>query len=166
METWKRAIDFPEYEVSDFGNVRRVTAAKGTYGGKILKPYNSNGYLKVCLISGEKKRKVSVHRLVLETFAGKPDGKLDCCHGNGIRADNRLSNLRWATRSENMLDAKKHGTSAIGEKNGHAILTKADVLEIRNRRASGERISEITKDYNVTRGAISDICRRVNWRHV
>lgn len=166
METWKKAIDFPEYEVSDLGRVRRVAASKGTYGGKILKPYDSNGYLKVCLISKDRKRKVSVHRLVLETFEGRPNDKLDCCHGNGIRTDNRLSNLRWATRSENMLDAKMHGTSAVGERNGQAILTESDVIQIRNRRASGERISEITKDYNVTRGAISDICRRVNWRHV
>lgn len=42
-----------------------------------------------------------IHQIVLEAFCGPcPDG-MEVLHGNGIRTDNRLSNLRYGTRSEN-----------------------------------------------------------------
>lgn len=166
METWVTAIDFPEYEVSDAGRVRRVVSARGASLGAILKTYDSNGYRKVTLTAGDRKRKVSVHRLVLESFVGKPTEKLDCCHSNGIRFDNRLENLRWASRSDNMADAKRHGTAAIGEKNGQSILKEADVIRIRELKASGLPVGKIAKLYNVTHQAISDICNLRNWRHI
>lgn len=166
METWVKAIDFPEYEVSDAGRVRRVSSARGATSGAVLKAYDSNGYLKVTLTAGNRKRKVSVHRLVLESFVGRPNEKMDCCHFNGVRTDNRLENLRWASRAENMSDAKRHGTAAIGEKNGHAILKREDVVTIRQLRSAGAKVGEIAKLFSVTHQAISDICRYRNWRHV
>jgi len=166
METWVKAIDFPEYEVSDLGNIRRISSARGATVGAKLKPYDSNGYTKVTLVSGGRKRKVSVHRLVLESFTGRPSEKLDCCHNNGIRNDNRLENLRWATRSDNMADAKTHGTAAIGSRNGHAILIENDVIQIRWLKSNGHKVSDIAKRYLVSHQAISDICRRKNWRHI
>lgn len=166
MEMWKKVIDFPEYEVSTLGNVRRAKAARGATVGKLLKPYTSCGYLKVYLISGERKRKVAVHRIVLETFIGQPTGKLDCCHWNGIRTDNRLENLRWASRSENMKDAKRHGTLAVGERHGHAKLTVEKVQRIRELRKSGIKIADMAEMFNVSSWAISDICTYRNWKHI
>lgn len=166
MEEWKTIPDFSEYQVSNLGRVKRVYASRGTSPGKILKPFDSNGYKKVCLISGSKKKKITVHRLVLEAFVGKPSGKSDGCHWNGIRGDNRLENLRWASRAENMKDAKRHGTAAIGERNGHAILKQDDVLTIRKLRESGMKIVDIAGRYNVTHQAISDVCIGRTWRHI
>jgi hypothetical protein len=166
MEEWKTILEFPEYQVSNLGRVKRVVASQGAVTGRILKPFDSNGYKKVCLTSGSKKRKVAIHRLVLETFVGMPSEKLDCCHWNGIRSDNRIENLRWASRSENMKDAKRHGTATIGEKNGQAILNSSDVLKIRELRKSGAKVIDMARMYNVTHQAISDICNRRNWRHI
>jgi hypothetical protein len=166
MEEWKTIAEFPEYAVSNLGRVKRLTASQGAVIGKVLKPYDSNGYLKVSLTAKDKKRKVAVHRLVLEAFVGKPIGKLDCCHWNGIRTDNRIDNLRWASRSENVKDAKRHGTFPIGEKNGQAKLTANDVKKIRDLKMTGHTEMDLAKMYNVSRGAISDICRMRNWRHI
>ena len=166
METWVQVIDFPEYEVSDLGRVRRAAPARGAIVGGVLRPYGSNGYLKVTLTANGKRRRVSVHRLVLESFSGKPSSGLECCHNNGVRSDNRLENLRWASRSENMQDAKKHGTAAIGERNGHAVLRTEDVLEIRELRRCGEKVKVLSKKFNVCHQAISDICTRRNWKHI
>lgn len=61
------------------------------------------GYVAVnCCIDG-KKASFTVHRLVLRAFAWR-DGclELDANHKNGVRTDNRLSNLEWCTRSENL----------------------------------------------------------------
>jgi len=166
METWVQVIDFPEYEVSDLGRVRRVASARGAVSGCVLRPYQSNGYLKVTLTANGRRRKAAVHRLVLESFSGKPVPGLECCHGNGVRSDNRLENLRWASRSENMQDAKKHGTAAIGERNGHAVLRAEDVVEIRKLRACGEKVKVLSEKFNVRHQTISDICTRRNWKHI
>lgn len=168
MVMWKIIPEFPEYEVSDQGDVRRRIAAQGTSSGKLLKPYdNGNGYLKVQLVNRDVKKRATVHRLVLQTFCGPaPRGKTDCAHLNGIRSDNRLSNLKWKSRAENMLDAKIHGTSAMGERNGHAKLTQQDVLEMRNLRKNGKTFQSIADTYSVSRSAASDAIKGKNWGHI
>lgn len=51
-----------------------------------------------------------VHHLVLETFVGFRLDGTETRHLNGIPADNRLSNLAWGNRIEQISDQKKHGT--------------------------------------------------------
>ena len=47
----------------------------------------------------------TVHSLVALAFHGpRPEG-LDVAHGNCVKTDNRPSNLRYCTRSENLLDS-------------------------------------------------------------
>lgn len=50
-----------------------------------------------------------VNVLVLLAFRGPRPSRADACHGNGDPNDNALTNLRWDTRSGNMLDASRHG---------------------------------------------------------
>lgn len=59
---------------------------------------------------------MAVHRLVMAAFVGPcPDG-IEVCHNNGNPADNRLSNLRYGTHSENQLDQVKHKTHYFANK--------------------------------------------------
>ncbi len=51
-----------------------------------------------------------VHQLVTESFIGARPPGLEVCHNNGDPGDNRLSNLRYGTRSENTFDRVRHGT--------------------------------------------------------
>ena len=91
--------------------------------GRILRPGPSNfGHMSVVLGRGNTRM---VHDLVLRTFVGPRPAKHECCHDNGNPADNRLENLRWGTRSENNIDAVKHGT--------RGKLTETQVLDIRAR---------------------------------
>ena len=93
MEEWRPIIDYPEYEVSNGGNVRR--------GGRVLKPGRGNKYPIVQLGRNNKKY---VHRLVALAFIPNPDNKPQVDHINRIRTDNRVENLRWATKSENQIN--------------------------------------------------------------
>ncbi len=107
-ETWKTIGDWP-YAISDKGRVMRLTKVHGTRPGKILKPlYLKDGYVSVYFSDGARIRKRKpIHRLVLETFLSPcPPGK-QANHINGIRDDNRLSNLEWVSPSENQIHAYK-----------------------------------------------------------
>jgi hypothetical protein len=68
--------------------------------GKVLSPgSNNSGHVTVALGKGNSK---TVHSLVLLAFVGPRPDKHDVLHLNHIPFDNRLSNLRYGTRSENM----------------------------------------------------------------
>lgn len=73
-----------------------------------LRP-NSNGYLRADLYKHSKRDQRLVHRLVAEMFLPNSEGKKEINHKNGNRADNRLSNLEWCTRSENLKHSFANG---------------------------------------------------------
>lgn len=88
-----------DYSIDRAGNVRNERT------GKMLKPFKAtrSGHLAVDLPSGRKK----VHHLVMEAFVGpRPDG-LETRHLNNNPEDNRLENLAYGTRSQNVLDLRQ-----------------------------------------------------------
>lgn len=103
MELWKPIKDFPDYEVSSFGNV------KTNKRNKILAGTKSKGYHAVHMYGKEGKKTVNVHRLVATAFIKNPLGKSCINHKNGIKDDNRVENLEWASHSDNLNHAYKTG---------------------------------------------------------
>jgi hypothetical protein len=113
-EKWKPVVGHEgQYEVSDHGRVRSVgrivcgkRGSQRFVQGLVLSHGVDQGYHKVALAGASRK----VHRLVLEAFIG-PAGLGEVgCHNNGNPSDNRLSNLRWDSRSANNRDRVLHGT--------------------------------------------------------
>jgi hypothetical protein len=81
-----------------------------------LKPNKNkpNGYLKTVLKTEAGGVNVRVHRLVCLTFHGEPPpNKPLALHKNGIKTDNRMSNLYWGDQEENIADMR-----AMGQKSG------------------------------------------------
>ncbi|TYA96779.1 hypothetical protein FXE12_12295 [Lactobacillus sp. SL9-6] len=124
VEEWVPAqcdgIEYPLYEVSDQGRVRRVeysvTYTKGghlvsaTMKQRMVQPKdNGNGYLQVALrdTAGDK-HYVMLSRLVLGSFEPLYNQELtDVHHVNAIITDNRLSNLRRLTHRDNLVQGHR-----------------------------------------------------------
>jgi hypothetical protein len=159
-EEWR---DIPGYEgfyqASSMGRIRR---ANRIIRGSI----DQNGYTRIKLSMGGKKKRVFAHRLVLMAFVGPcPDG-CEACHNDGDRSNNRLENLRYDTRSNNNLDKNIHGTSYCGVRHHLSKLTEKDVVEIRQAAAAGESQRSIAARYDITQPNVGYIVRRDTWAHV
>ena len=105
---------FPGYFVDKEGRVFSNKLGKL----KQLKPIDAgNGYLKVNLYHKGFMRKVSIHRLVGYAFLGLDidNPKIEIDHKDDDKANNKLSNLRIATPSQNKAAARPSikGTSGF-----------------------------------------------------
>ena len=109
-ELWLPVEGFPNYEVSNWGNVRnRLT-------GKMLKqPISNTGYKRVYLYDDQGSHPKSVHRIEAEAFFDGCGEHLQVNHIDGNKQNNDLSNLEWCTASENMKHAFKTGLEKRGD---------------------------------------------------
>ncbi len=83
-------------------------------------------YYYAYLSKNNKNHPKAVHRLVAEHFLEPPQSEdLEVCHRNGDRYNNCVSNLKWDTHLNNMLDRVDHGgdrhASATECLRGHSL---------------------------------------------
>lgn len=123
-EVWKAVVDSNgKYEVSSLGQVRN------TKTGRILHQFvGKDGYYRTQL-GGTIGKSVTVHRLVCKAFVPKINGKDFVNHKDGNKQNNRVDNLEWCTRSENMYHAYEHSLkeTPLGMKNGRCKLSYSDI---------------------------------------
>lgn len=180
MDDWRAVADWPEYEVSRFGDIRRsipdfiLNPKNGVRyirypAGRLLCPtLDKDGYRYVTLARRGLKVRGRIAALVCAAFHGpRPSPLHECAHGDGKNTNDCADNLRWATHLENCADAILHGTSLRGSRNGHAILSEEQVREIRHQLQTA-KISpkQMAVDYGVSRSAIEAIKYRRNWKHI
>lgn len=161
-EVWK---DIPNYEghykVSNHGQVKSVKN-----GNEIIRALKKRGdYLAVDLHIFGKAKTFTVHRLIMLAFVGESD--LHVNHINGIKTDNRLENLEYCTRSENVRHAYKLGLSIgkRGEQSHFAKLSEEDARQIKYG-YKGWLQRKISKLYGVNRKVVSDIRLGKKWPHI
>jgi hypothetical protein len=115
-EIWKQIEGYPGYEVSMLGDVRSLPR-KGRLSVRTLKPSLRDGYPTVWLRMGKATMVHSVHRLVARAFLGEsPAECTDVNHLNSDRRDNRIENLEWCTRKQNIRHAINAGRFRPGGK--------------------------------------------------
>ena len=96
----KQIQGFKGYYVTEDG---KVWSAKTKKFLSIVTSGNKGGYSRVMFnLSNDNRITKSVHRLVAEAYIPNPENKPEVAHINHDRNDNRVENLTWATRKENM----------------------------------------------------------------
>lgn len=113
-EIWKDMVGLEErYEISSEGRVRtkeryvnhtRSKAGKRLIKSRIIKQYKQhNGYMNLVLM-GDNGRKVNIltHRAVALAFLPNPNNLPVVDHIDTDKTNNKVSNLRWVTHSENV----------------------------------------------------------------
>jgi hypothetical protein len=163
-EEWKQVVGWP-YEVSDQGRVRRSSPAAGTRTGLMLVPSKAR-YPALRLSRNCERHTVFVHKLVAEAFLGPRQKSYQVNHINGVRTDNRATNLEYVTPRENTAHGWRMGLMPRGVRHGSSKLVPDDVRSIRSRAALGESHRSIAKDYPIWWSHVGAIVRRECWDHV
>jgi len=111
------------YELNRLGQIKRLPCSvkRGANGNLPIKErllsgsIQKHGYFTVILSRDGKKDKRYLHRLIAEHFIQNGENKPTVNHINGIKTDNRIENLEWATYQENNVHAFDTGlNSTIG----------------------------------------------------
>ena len=96
--------NYPNYLIYEDGRVWSKYNRNGV-NGRFLKPFKLNtGYLDYRLFKDNKYKHKTVHRLIAEHYIPNPNNLPTVDHINGIRDDNRIENLRWASYSTQNLN--------------------------------------------------------------
>ncbi|QOL49729.1 NUMOD4 motif-containing HNH endonuclease [Massilia litorea] len=162
-EQWHPVVGFHAYEVSDLGRVRRRLPCPGSYVGKILKLKmdRKGNYLNACLYVHPKVHERPVHQLVMRAFIGPQAKGIEVRHLDGDYLNNRLSNLAYGTRADNIADAKRHGTFPLMERRPGAKLTREQAAAIY---LSDERTIVLAARYGIRPNTVRQIKTRETWR--
>lgn len=92
-EEYKIIVDYPNYSVSNIGNVRNNRT------GRILaKRLNNRGYVTAHLPN----KMAYVHKLVAQAFVSNTNNYSEIDHIDGDKTNNTYTNLRWCSRKDNM----------------------------------------------------------------
>lgn len=103
------------YQVSTLGKVKALQifyssgvdnrSIKERHEGIMCTTINRGGYERVSLTNDKIRKSFLVHRLVALTFLKKPNDLDFVNHKNGVKIDNKIKNLEWCNRSQNIRHA-------------------------------------------------------------
>lgn len=129
-ENWEWVEGYEgHYKVSDQGRVFSVKSDKFMGVNRVTK----DGYNYIALSKNNKAKEFRMHRLVATHFIPNPENKETVNHIDGDKLNNRVDNLEWSTRHENMQHAYKLGLKKMHRGHEHASskLTPEQIKEIR-----------------------------------
>lgn len=159
---WEKSPIFSnEYLISDCGDVYSLVSKK-----KLKPGMDKSGYYYYVLCVKGNRKTMKAHRLVALAFIPNMNNKPTVNHKNGVRTDNRVENLEWATRKEQSNDpiTRPHLLAALAKRNYQemgakrnfgrkpVVVTKADGTQTRY-----PSLLVASKGLNVNYGHLSEI---------
>ena|SRR5690606_2694095 len=173
------SIDAPlrkRYAVSNYG--RLLSFTENMADGTILKGGNSDGYptlnYKLMVKGKPKKKGLFIFRLVAELFIPKTsEDQTHVLHLDHSRDNDRVANLKWATREEMLEHTKKSPRVILAKKidrRGRGQkLTSTQVIHIKKRLSDPNRktrVKMLAKQFGISEMQINRIRTGENWGHI
>ena len=162
MKNWAPVLGYIGfYSVSSDGELRRDETKTGV-PFLIKKQKDKDGYETYRVSKYGDAETVKIHQLVARAFLGCPPKGCVVNHKDGDKANNKVENLEYATRKENIQHAIQTGLLPTGERSTAAKLT---TQEIHNIRAAGISQKELAQKYGVSRQHINRIILKQRRKH-
>lgn len=166
-EEWRPIAGYEGfYEVSNMGNVRSVTRYRISKGGgkqllkgRVLKHGLDRGYRILRFKCPIGRSTLRLGRVVALAFIENPENKPTVNHINSVRDDDRVTNLEWATQSEQLLHAFKSGFAKPIRKHSESL-----VLQIKHFISDGMRNCEIASRLGVNKSLVNNIKNGNQWK--
>lgn len=115
------------------------------------------------------RKTLPAHRAAFHAATGIDPAGLLVCHSCDNPSCCNPAHLFLGTHTDNVRDmlAKGRARPPRGEAHHAAKLTVAQVRTIRRRRAAGEKLIDLAREYDVCDGRLSSLCRHPekNWSH-
>lgn len=175
-EIWKPVKGYEGlYEVSNYGKIKSLRRWSGSCYKKetelSTKRLSKDGYVRIALSKDNKKHETKMHRIVAEHFIENLNNKQTVNHIDGNKLNNRVDNLEWADRHEQLVHAYSLGLkkSIRGTDNNQSKLTKEDVEYIREnykRQSTEFGTVALSKKYGVSNRVIGLITRGLSYKNV
>jgi len=161
-------MSFIDYEVSNEGRVRRITATRRTLANHVMTlQKESTGEYRLILRHEGVQHRFTIHSLVADAFIGQRPLGLTIDHLDADRSNNHATNLEYCTQKENTLRAIRMGLRVPlkGERHPMSKLTKGQVEWIRiTLRENLISKGDIARILNVTRSLINAIEQQKLWK--
>lgn len=134
QEVWKDIKGYEGlYQISNLGNVKSLKRKSLNFKCEkdkiLINCKTSQGYEKVMLCKNKQVKNQMIHRLVAKAFIPNPNNLLEINHIDGDKTNNKVSNLEWCTRSENIKHAYElglnYGSDKLKGRNG--CLSKSSI---------------------------------------
>lgn len=131
-EVWVDIKDYEGmYQISNKGRVRSLYRTVVRSDGVVLKikgkpmpPSNKNGYLHTSLTRNAKAIRPSIHRLVALHFIPNPNNLPEVNHIDGDKTNNKVDNLEWMTKIENIRHSWEIGLRRFTETQMESLKTR------------------------------------------
>ncbi|QFJ54335.1 HNH endonuclease signature motif containing protein [Pseudobutyrivibrio xylanivorans] len=156
-------IDGVKYMVTSDGEVFGASFKKLK-----IRP-NTSGYACITVGCKGRRRSISVHRLVAESFIPNPNNLPEVDHLDANRMNPRKDNLEWVTHKENVQRAYDRGSFAgrmVGEKNPKANLIEDKVIQLRAEYKAGATVADLSRKYCIPYNTVGNAVRGITWKHL